>query len=111
MSTPQPVGRAVAQLAEDIGRALLRFADALGEEPAELAQTRRLEGRARGQLQERILGLKDLASEHGLAASEVAEQLGVPQSNATRALNTLAERGDLGAVQGERPSRWRKTGS
>jgi Fic family protein len=111
MSTPPPGGRAVAQLAEDIGRALLRFADTVREDAATPAATRRPDGRAHGRLQERILGLKGLAGEHGLAASEVAEQLKVPQSNVTRALNTLAERGDLAAVPGERPSRWRSIDS
>ncbi|TPG12895.1 helix-turn-helix domain-containing protein [Pedococcus bigeumensis] len=110
MSTRPPSNRAVAQLAEDVGRALLRFADTLREDAAVPTTTRRPEGRARGQLQERVLGLKNLTSEHGLAASEVAQQLAVPQSNATRALNTLAERGDLVVVPGERPSRWRATG-
>jgi DNA-binding MarR family transcriptional regulator len=109
MSTPPPPSRAVAQLAEDIGRALLRFADTLREDVAEPAATRRPEGRAHGRLQERVLGLKGLDGEHGLASSEVAEQLEVPQSNATRALNALAERGDLVAVPGERPSRWRSS--
>ncbi len=89
----------------------MRFADTLREDAENPAATRRPEGRAHGRLQERVLGLKGLAGEHGLAASEVAQQLEVPQSNATRALNALAERGDLLAVPGERPSRWRKTGS
>lgn len=89
----------------------MRFADTLRDAAEMPAPTRRTEGRAHGRLQERVLGLKGLAGEHGLAASEVAEQLAVPQSNATRALNALADRGDLVTVRGERPSRWRSTGA
>jgi DNA-binding MarR family transcriptional regulator len=65
----------------------------------------------RGRLQERVLELRGLRRKLGLAASDVAAELEVPQSNATRALNALAERGDLEVIPGERPSRWRTVGA
>ena len=85
----------------------MRFADTLREEARLPEPTRRAETRSRGRLQERVLSLDELASPQGLAASEVAEALGVPQSNAIRALKALAERGDLTQMD-DRPARWRR---
>lgn len=107
VSTPPLSGRAVDQLAEDIGRALLRFADTVREDAATPAETRRSDSRSRGRLQERVLELEGLSGEAGLAASEVAMLLEIAQSNATRVLHTLTERGDLERIAHERPSRWR----
>ncbi|MFC8502482.1 hypothetical protein ACFUC1_08985 [Pedococcus sp. NPDC057267] len=107
MSDLGPSDDAMAQLAEDVGRALLRFADTLRQERQAVEATRRSDGRTRGALQERVLALEGLAAQGGMSAAEVAEPLAVAPSNATRALNALADRGDLEVIEGERPMRWR----
>lgn len=108
MSTTPAPRQAWAQLAEDVGRALMRFAATIREDDAAAAAPAGVPHRKRGVLQTRVLELPALDDADGLAASEVAEELGIAQSNAKRTLDTLTEQGLLQRLPDERPYRWRR---
>jgi hypothetical protein len=108
MITPPASPTAWAQLLEDVGHALLRFADTIREEDGQAAAPAGVPHRRRGELQSRVLELPGFDDVTGLAAREVAEQLGVAPSNAQRTLNTLTGQGLLERLPRERPYRWRR---
>lgn len=107
MTTPPASPTAWAQLLEDVGHALLRFADTIREEDAQAAAPAGVPRRKRGALQTSVLGLPGLGDEDGLTASEVADELDIPQSNAQRTLKALTDQKLLERLPEERPYRWR----
>lgn len=107
MTTPPASPAAWAQLLEDVGHALLRFADTIREEHAQAAAPAGVPRRKRGVLQASVLSLPGLDDADGLAASEVADELDIPQSNAQRTLKALTDQGLLERLPDERPYRWR----
>ena len=92
-----PRERAVVGLAEDVGKALLLFAERLrAEEDSTAARstpTAATPGPRLGGTQAALLEVVRTAGENGLTTKEAAVQVDVPPSNATRALKTLEERG------------------
>lgn len=96
----------MAQLAEDVGRALLRFADAIRSYPPLSDGAPEGSGRL-GQTQRRVLELPGLGERDGVSAREVAEVLGLERANAHRTLKSLTTVGLVEQVEGERPHRWR----
>lgn len=65
---------------------------------------------AKGQVQKRILRLANIATERGLSAREVADELdGYDEANAHAALKSLVSAKYLEVVDGSSPRRWRLT--
>ena len=104
-----PSAGAIAQLAEDVGQALVRFAERVRREEAVPVADDEGAGRRLGKTQTRVLALPGLATESGMSSGEVAEQLGLAQGNAQRTLSSLTSIGLLQQVEGVRPNRWRAT--
>ena len=119
---------AVADLAEDVGRALLRFAGRLrsassadesaasvAEEPSPLPPAPPAGSRepakvapdvhGLGASQRRVLEAVQAAGEVGVTASQVAEATGLKSTNTPRMLKALAER-DLVSSRGANPIIW-----
>lgn len=98
---------AIASLAEDVGRALVAFAERLREEdtsppPAAAAST---PGRSLGRSQQKVLAAVAGAASAGLTAAEVATQTGIASTNTPRILKALADRG-LVVSSDETPAVW-----
>lgn len=102
--------RAVAGLAEDVGKALLLFADRLrAEDEAAAAESPTPPGRSTSrvggtqlELLEAVRGSGDV----GLTTREAAEKADMHPNNASRALKGLADRG-LVSRGDESPAVWR----
>ena len=106
-----PRAEAVAGLAEDVGKALLLFAERLRAEAETTAATEAGtdETRARGRLggtQAALLEVLAAAGERGMTTTDAAKAVGMAPTNAPRALKALAERG-LATASGETPITWR----
>lgn len=100
---------AVAGLAEDVGKALLLFADRLRAEeettptPAASSEQRSTSRLGGGQL--RLVDALRGAGEQGLTTREVAEKADMHPNNAPRALKGLVERGFVRGPEGT-PAVW-----
>jgi hypothetical protein len=102
----------LAELAEDIGKALLRFADRLrGSEPTSAASApaaatprRGLEERL-GAAQRAVLEAVRAAGDGGATSTDVAKAANRSSSNTPAVLRTLASHGLVRSV-GERPTVW-----
>ena len=107
---------AAAALAEDVGQALLRYAErlraappteALPGSPAKTARPgRQPTGQPRGRQQQAVLAMRSLG--RGVTAAQVAKTVGLKLPNAYKTLGTLVDGGWLEVVPGEEPTRWRK---
>ena len=104
---------AVADLAEDVGNALLRFANQLRAElettAADDSQERSPDVSGVGKGQRRILEAIREAGSNGLTTGEVAEKAEIAKTNAPRALKALRERGLITGGD-ETPAVWREAG-
>ena len=107
-----PREHAVAGLAEDVGKALLLFAERLrvAEEPAAdvdaaaaMPDTSRLGG-----TQLRLFDAIRASGDAGLSTKEAADRAGMSPTNAPRALRSLRDRGLITAGDGT-PAVWRST--
>ena len=99
---------AIASLAEDVGRALVAFAEHLREDdtstpPPGAAAT---PGRALGRSQQKVLDAVAASAETGLTAAEVAAETDIASTNTPRILKALSDRG-LVFASGESPAVWR----
>ena len=103
-----------AGLAEDVGRALLRFAERL-RAPGEASRdpdspvgaTRGGEANARlGRSQQKVLAAVRAAGDKGMTSHEAATKTGLKDTNTPRILKTLESRG-LVAGDGKAPVVWR----
>jgi hypothetical protein len=106
---------AVARLAEEVSRALMRFAEQLrngGETSDQGSNVRyptkaqRSPGEPRGKQQRAVLSMKGLT--RGVTASQVAGALNLKLPNAYKTLASLVEGGWLELVPAEQPTQWRK---
>ncbi len=97
--------RALAQLARDVGTALVRFAAAL-EAGLPVDDVRA----GLGPRQRQILDLPGLAGPEGLSTRQVADAIDYRVPGTTAALHRLAELGLLEQVPDIRPAHWRRTG-
>lgn len=100
---------ALAELVEDVGQALIRYADALRGAPpsAPTASARGGKGQPRGRRQREVLALPGITKPSGMGAAEVAEGLGISRANVYQLLNGLVQAGWLEEVPAEEPTRWR----
>ena len=100
--------QALAELAETVGQALVRYAGQLRTAPpgAESDTSDAAPGRPRGKRQRQVLELAGLKAEPGMAAVEVAQALGISRANVYQLLNGLVDGGWLMEVPGEEPTRW-----
>lgn len=114
-----PSALALAQLADDVARALSSYAAALrrggvhapppaAPADADTPPAAALRPVALGERQQRLLALPDLDSAEGLSNREIAERLGIKTPNATALTKRLAELGHLIAVPDESPVRYRR---
>ncbi len=106
-----PRGSAVAGLVEDVGKALLLFAERLRAEGETTAAAPGLRDATRsharlGGTQARLLEALTAAGPAGMTTTEAAEKVGMAPTNAPRALKALAERG-LILASAETPTVWR----
>jgi hypothetical protein len=105
-----PQGDAVSGLAEDVGKALLLFAERLRAEHEATAGASGVSHATRpkaglGRTQQQVL---DALAENpeGLTSAQVAGQVGKQPTNTPRMLKALAERGLVSASEGT-PTVWR----
>lgn len=106
-----------AGLAEDVGNALLLFAERLRATPEPTAGARSPRGapRARGAVdglgasQQKVLESVRRAGAEGVTSHEVAKVTGLENSNTPRILKALSERG-LVSASDTRPIIWRSLG-
>lgn len=113
-----PAALALAQLADDVARALSSYAAALrrgGVHPPVTAPpsgavtpTVATRPTVLGERQQRLLALPGLDSVDGLSNREIAEQLGIKIPNATAVTKRLSELGRLEPVPDEAPVRYRR---
>lgn len=105
-----PRERAVAGLAEDVGKALLLFAERLRAAPepsADSAPVSALPDTSRlGGTQLRLFEAVRAAGEAGLSTKEAADRAGMSPTNAPRALRALRDRGLISSGEGS-PAIWR----
>ena len=108
---------AAAALAEDVGQALLRYAERLRAAPTDETFTgspaktpragRQRTGQPRGKQQQAVLAMRGLA--RGVTAAQVAAAVGLKLPNAYKTLGTLVDGGWLEVIPGEEPTRWCRT--
>ncbi|WP_432807595.1 helix-turn-helix domain-containing protein [Nocardioides kribbensis] len=105
-----PRGSAIAGLAEDVGKALLLFAERLrAEEETTAVEPSPSAGPATsrvGGTQLALLEVLRAAGPAGLTTKDAAERVGMQPTNAPRALKTLRERGLVSGGEGH-PAVWR----
>jgi hypothetical protein len=107
-----------AGLAEDVGSALLRFAerlrtsaDATAGSGSSSASTRgRLPGKTLGASQQKVLAALAAAGDEGMTSHEAAKATGLKNTNTPRILTSLRDRG-LATGTGESPVVWRLAGT
>lgn len=99
---------AIAELAEDVGRALLAFAERLREEgtAAPRSPTAATHSRQLGKSQQKVVGALQAAGDTGATSTEVARATGISATNTPRMLKALRERG-LAEATDETPTIWR----
>lgn len=99
---------AIASLAEDVGRALVAFAERLREEDTSppVPSSAATHGRQLGKSQQRVLTALHEAGDAGLTAADVAQNTGIASTNTPRILKALADRG-LVSGSDETPVVWR----
>jgi hypothetical protein len=99
---------AIASLAEDVGRALVAFAERLRE--GDTSPPRRVSaathGRRLGKSQELVLDVVTAAGADGVTATEVARETELSSTNTPRILKGLADR-NLVTSSDETPAVWR----
>lgn len=103
-----------AGLAEDVGKALLLFAERLRAAPEPTAGARPASGATRARESDDGLGASQIkvleavreSGSDGVTSHEVAKSTGLANSNTPRILKALAERG-LVAASDTRPVIWR----
>jgi len=99
---------ALAALADDVGSALVRFAESLRTSaPEPTTNESASPAAARGTRQKAVLKLRGIATEDGLTAVEVANAVGVRQPNAYKLLESMVEKGWLERVPETEPGHWR----
>jgi len=116
-----PTALALAQLADDVARALSSYATALrrggvhappaqapgaADTPGEGATSRK--PAALGERQQRLLALAELDNAAGLSNREIGQRLVITAPNSTAMTRRLTELGYLEAVPDERPVRYRR---
>ena len=105
-----------AGLAEDVGKALLLFAERLHAVPEPTAGSRAASGVTRSRAADDGIGASQLkvleavrtSGADGVTSHEVAKSTGVANANTPRILKTLAERG-LVTASGTRPVVWKSS--
>lgn len=107
---------AIVSLARAVGEALLKFADEYpkqrgGIDPLGLEESLALDEvevpSGRGQRQQQILELPDLAGEDGMKTSDVANEIGYEVPNTHSTLQALERNGLVELVPTASPQRWR----
>ena len=106
---------ALAGLAEDVGQALILYAERMRAAPSTTEAspssgtvTRKSTDLPRGEQQKAVLALKGLSE--GLTAAEVATAVGQKKPNAYKTLAALVDGGWLEQIPDEEPTRWRLAG-
>ena len=99
---------ALAGLADDVAAALVRYAQALRADGAQVSSgsADSLEA-PRGHRQRAVLELVGIDSPEGLTAGQVAEGVEVRQPNAYKLLDAMVEAGWLEVVPDVEPAHWR----
>ena len=99
---------ALAALADDVGSALVRFAESLRTSaPEPTTDETASPAAARGARQKAVLKLKGIATEDGMSAVEVAKAVGVRQPNAYKLLESMVDKGWLQVLPDVEPTHWR----
>lgn len=102
-------GQAYAEAARTIGTALLKLAAELERDaPAPSADVVALElPQARGERQQAILDLPELASEHGMKTSDIARAISYETPNTYTTLQALERANLVEMISGVTPQTWR----
>ena len=99
---------ALAALAEDVGSALVRFAESLRTStPDPKPAAAKTSAAARGTRQQAVLKLEGIDTDEGLTAVEVAKGVGVRQPNAYTLLESMVTKGTLEKAPDTEPAHWR----
>lgn len=100
---------ALADLAESVGRALIRYAQVVRDEGVDTDNpaAEAAEEGPRGRLQRAVLALDGIASDRGLSAAEIAGGVGATQPNTYKLVERMIAGGWLEQVAGVEPRHWR----